>query len=127
MMKQLRGDIFREASHFFTHADEPQIQSPGKKEFGDIKPLELFVSSGEEAFHLYFDPQTYLPAGVSYRTTGREGSVEVQVYWSDYREMDLVKLLHKSAATADWKKVSEATVIEMKHNVEIDASQHISR
>ncbi|MCL5021107.1 MAG: insulinase family protein [Bacteroidetes bacterium] len=120
VMKQLRGDIFREASHFFTHADELKIQSLGEKEFAGVKSLELLVSSGEELFHLYLDPQTYLPTGVSYRTTGREGPVEVQEYWSDYREVDQVKLPHKSIATVDGKKVSEATVIEMKHNVEVD-------
>ncbi len=120
VMKQMRGDILREAAHFFTHADELQVQSLGEKEFAGAKSLELLVSSGEESFHLFLDPQTYLPAGVSYRTTGREGPVEVQEYWSDYRDVDQVKLPHKSIATMDGKKVSEATIIEMKHNVEVD-------
>ncbi len=120
MMKQLRGDIFREAAHFYSHADELAIQYLGEKEFGGNRSIELLVSSGEDSFHLYLDPATYLPGGISYRTTGQEGPVEVNEYWTDYREVGAVRLPHKTMATVDGKKVSEATVLEMKHNVDAD-------
>lgn len=120
MMKQLRGDIFREAAHFYSRTENLRIQFLGEKEFGGVTALELLVSSDQESFHMYIDPNTNLPAGVSYHATGREGPAEVYEYWSDYRDVGNVKLPHKSVATVNGKRVAESTILEMKHNIEVD-------
>lgn len=122
MVKQMRGDLMREAAHFYAHADALKIQYLGEKSYGGSECSELLVSSEDHTFHLFLDPLTDLPAGVSYSTVGSTGPVNVEEFWSDYRDVGDVKIPFKSISTVDGKKVSEATVIEVKHNVEVDSS-----
>ncbi len=122
MVKQLHGDIMRESAHFYAHADELKIQYLGQKPYGGTECSALLVSSEEHTFHLFLDPKTHLPAGVSYSTIGPSGPVDVEEFWSNYREVGGVKIPFKSISTVDGKRVAEATIMEMKHNVEVDSS-----
>ncbi len=120
LREQLVGSIMRDPIHFFSNAARLQVQLIGEKTLAGSNTVDLLVTCKEGSFHLYVDPATYLPVGVSYQWTGQQGPVNVEEAWSDYRDAGGVKLPFKSVSTADGKKVSETTTTEMKLNVDVD-------
>ncbi len=120
MRKNVKENILRDPVYIFTHANEVQIQFVGKKQFAGAGANDLLIAGKECSFHLYLDPKTNLPTGLSYQSTGQKGPLTVEESWSDYREAEGVKLPFKVVATADGKKLSEMTVKEEKCNINID-------
>ena len=120
MRKNLLDNLFRDPVNFLTHADELQIQYVGEKPFNNVTSYELLVTGKEGTFHLYLDEKTYLPAGVSFQSTGQQGPMNVEEMWSDYRTVAGAMLPFKTIANANGKKMAEVTAKEMKVNIEID-------
>ena len=118
--KEMRANILRDPVHIFTHAGELQAQFVGEKSFADARTVELLVSCKEGSFHLYLDPQTSVPIGVSYQSVGQTGPVNIEEVWFDYRDVGGAKMPFRTIATADGKKISEVTVREFKQNVDVD-------
>ncbi len=118
--KEMHDNVMRDPVHSFTNAEHFEIQFVGQKDFGGANSSELLLTCREGSFHLYLDPSTNLPTGVSYRSTGQQGPTNVEEVWSDYRDVGGVKLPFKTVASAEGKKLSETTVVEMKQNIEVD-------
>lgn len=121
MLKQLRNNLMRDPVHFFTNQKDQQIQFIGEKSFESKNSIDLLVSCKDGSFHLFLDPQTYLPAGVSYQSINQQGPINVEETWSDYRNIGDIKLPFKTIATSEEKKISEVNILEIKHNVEADS------
>ncbi|MCL4539722.1 MAG: insulinase family protein, partial [Bacteroidetes bacterium] len=119
--KIIQDNISRDPVNFFAKPDELQIQFIGEKPFNGATALDLLVTRKNGSFHLYLDGKTYLPAGVSYQSTGPQGPISVEEAWSDYREIDGMSIPFKTTASANGKKMSDVTVKEVKHNIEVDS------
>ncbi len=120
MKKNILDNILRDPINFFVHADELQIQLLGEKSFNGNAVEDLLINGRETSFHLYLDPKTYLPAALSFQSTGPQGPMNVEEFWSDYRQVGGVMIPFKTIANADGKKMSEVTIKEVKHNIEVD-------
>ena len=120
MRKEVFGNLVRDPIRFFSHADDHQAQFIGEEEFQGVKALDILVSCKDGAFHLYLDPSTNLPVGVSYQSSGLQGPANVEEAWSDFRETDGVRLPFKNVATVNGKTISRASIVEVEHNVEVD-------
>ncbi len=120
MRKLILENIFRDPVYFFANSAQLEIQYIGESTFNGITALELLVTGEKASFHLYVDAKTFLPSGISYQTTGPQGPLSVEEVWSDYRQIDGTQVPFKTVATANGKKMSEVTVVEVKHNIEPD-------
>ncbi len=120
MKKNLKENLFRDPVYLISYATDVKYQYLGEKTFGEGKAINLLVTAKEGTFQLYLDTSTHLPRGVSYQTVGQQGPINVQEVYSDYRDVDGIKLPFKMIATSDGKKISESTVKEMKANVPVD-------
>ncbi len=120
-VKDVHAQIMRDPVHFFTHADEFTVRFVGEKTFADSIALDLLLSCKEGSFHLYLNPTTYLPSGISYADKDGQGkNVVVEEVWSDYHDIGGIQTNFKTVATIDSKKLWGAVISEAKINVQVD-------
>lgn len=97
------------------------IKFMGEKDWYKRKVLDLYFT-GPAEFHLYIDPKTYLPAGSSFflKLLLQDKPVFQEEFYYDYKEIDGVQLLRRSASKVDGQVVVEYTVNRAKINIPID-------
>jgi hypothetical protein len=71
-------------------------------------------------FHLYINPATSLPLGTGYQTIGQQGPVTAEEYWSDFRELNGIKIAGTTISRADGKQSGKVVVKEIAANVAVD-------
>lgn len=88
----------------------PPGESDGKTLHGVLWKL------GDNEMKIYFDPETRLPAKVTYNTVVSSGPVETDSVFSDYRETQGVRLPFKEVIHQNGVKVGERVITERRIN-----------
>ncbi len=114
--KNILDNIRRDAAYVWQNLDQYQVQYLGSKPFAGKEAIELDVSGLDVRFYLFLDPQTMLPNGTSYQTVIREGPATIEEIFSDYREVEGIKMPFKTEAFAKEKKVSAQVVKTIQIN-----------
>jgi hypothetical protein len=92
----------------------------GEKVFGDKKASDLAITVQEGNFHFFIDPVTNLPLGASYQTVGQQGPMEVEEFWSDFREVAGIKVAGTTVSKANGKQSAKIIVKELEANMPVD-------
>jgi predicted Zn-dependent peptidase len=104
--KNILDSLRRDVAYVWQNLDQYQVQLLGSKSFAGRDAIDLAISGLGADFHLFLDPQTSLPGGISYQTVTREGPTTIEEVFSDYRDVDGVKMPFRSESFAKEKKVS---------------------
>ncbi|MCU0275944.1 MAG: insulinase family protein [Acidobacteria bacterium] len=118
-MKNILDNIRRDAAYVWQNRDQYQVQFLGRRPFAGKEAIDLDVSGLGLSFHLFLDPQTMLPTGTSYQTVTREGPTTIEEIFSDYREVEGIKMPFKTESFAKEKKVSSQVVKIMQLNAAV--------
>jgi zinc protease len=111
VLKQAQGELFRDLLHVLI-ADRDssvQVNATGKS------TVEISSKDGESV-KVEFDESTGLPAREIYQEGGQSGPVEVQEFFSDWREADGLKVPFKIVIQQGGKPLGDLTVQEYKFN-----------
>jgi predicted Zn-dependent peptidase/outer membrane lipoprotein-sorting protein len=114
--KNILENLCRDTAYIWQNLDQYQIQFLGQKKVADKEVIDLFISGPGASFHLFLEPQSMLPCGTSYQSVTAEGPATIEEVFTDYREVDGIKMPFKTEAFANQKKASEQMVKEMKFN-----------
>ena len=111
VLKQSQGEMFHELIRLVLSDEDPQrmvvATGPGVVESSN---------TGGEAASLKIDEKTGLPVAVSYETMGRTGPVQVEETFSDWREVNGIKLPFAMSITQAGKKFADAQVTDYRIN-----------
>lgn len=118
--KELLDNGRRDPIYIAQHLNDYKIQFIGKTKFGEVDAIDILLTEPNMTFHMYFSPETMLPLGTSYHGTTPQGPAMIEQFDSDYKEVDGIKVPHKSIGKADGKKQNEIIVKEMNFNVELE-------
>ena len=113
-------NVKRNLIYLLQNLDKFKTQFIGETTFGEANAVDVLISENVNQFHLYIDPNTFLPLGKSYQETIMTGPAKVEEFFQDYQDFSGIKLAAKTVNKADGKKINESLVKEMKLNVEID-------
>jgi hypothetical protein len=95
----------------------------GEREAAGKKTLALSIT-GLETFTLYIDPKTYLPVSATFTGTligtGKTDKINYEEIFSDYREVDGLKIPFNVVLNGNGKKTSEYVVKELKFNIPLE-------
>ncbi|MGA3185959.1 MAG: pitrilysin family protein [Bryobacteraceae bacterium] len=113
VLKQARGEIFREwLSLILSDRDASRtVIAAG--------PNAVDISAGGESVRVEFDDSTGLPVRQIYK----EGPTDVKKTYSDWREVDGIKLPFKAAIEQGGKKMADVTISEIKLNTGLNADE----
>lgn len=118
--KAILASLFRDPFNVINNLNTLKIQYIGEKDFADTKTIELLISDTENTFHLYLNSETYLPIGSSYQGMTQTGPAQKQELFSDYRDVQGLKVAFKTETTANGKKESESVIKEIKFNLPLE-------
>jgi zinc protease len=113
VLKQAQGEIFREWLPLIL-SDRDQARTVNA-----VGPNAVEISAAGESVRVEFDAASGLPSGKIYK----EGALEVRGTYSDWREVDGIKLPFKAAIERDGKKLADVSVTELKLNTGLDAGE----
>jgi len=111
VLKQAQGELFRDLLHVLI-ADRDaslQVNATGKN------TIEISSRDGKNV-RIEFDESTGLPAREVYQEAGQKGPAEVQEAFSDWREVDGLKVPFKILVQQGGKPFGDLTVQEYKFN-----------
>lgn len=77
---------------------------------------------GDLDMRLYFDAETHLLAKLAYRAASMQGTTDVEVLPSDFRDVSGLKIPFKVQTTQNGQKYLEMVATEMKVNAGVDAA-----
>lgn len=117
--KNILDNIRRDAAYIWQNIDQYQVQFLGNGKFAGKEAIELAVTGLGASFHLFVDPQTMLLGGTSYQTVTQEGPATVEEVYSDYRDVQGIKMPFKTESFAKEKKASGQVVKSMQINATI--------
>ena len=117
--KSIMENFGRDLYYVWQNAERYQFQALGMKPFAGREAFALLVSAPGVSYHLFLDPQTLLPRGMSYQTLTQEGPGTVEERVSDYRDVDGIRMPFKSESYAKDKKTSAQTVKKIEINPEL--------
>jgi zinc protease len=113
VLKQAQGEIFREWLPLIL-SDRDQTRTVNA-----VAPNAVEISAAGESVRVEFDAASGLPSGKIYK----EGALEVRGTYSDWREIDGIKLPFKAAIERDGKKLADVSVMELKLNTGLNAEE----
>jgi zinc protease len=117
VLKQVQGEVFRE---WFSLVLSDRDAS---RTVNAVAPNAVDISTAEgESVRVEFDEATGLPVRQIYKETGMGGPPsEVKETYSDWREVDGIKLPFKALIEQNGKKSGEAAISEIKLNTGLKA------
>jgi len=113
VLKQIKGEAFRQLTNLVL-SDHVSLAAPGE--------LEISSQTGDSA-RLTVDEQTGLPAKLSYQQSPAEGGTSVEEVFSDWRDVDGLKLPFQRTVMQGGKKFATLTIQEYKINSGLTAEQ----
>lgn len=119
-VKVQRTTLLREIFFICKNPHLYNIRFVGEKDWYKRRVLDLKFT-GPAEFHLFIDPETYLPAGCSFfdkLLTDPKPLHQEELYY-DYKEINGIKLLHRSVSKVDGRVVVEYTVNKAKINMPV--------
>jgi predicted Zn-dependent peptidase len=120
MRKPYQESLQRDPVFFVNHLAEAKVQWLGEKKFADHNAIDLAIAISGNSFHLYLDPSTSLPLGTSYQTIGQQGPVAAEEYWSDFRDLNGIKIAGTTISRADGKQSGKVIIKEITANGPVD-------
>jgi len=125
--REMKRGLFRDAINLFKRfaSTELSVQYLGNEV---VKTDTLFIlnikNSSGEFFKLYINSQTNLIKKKSYHGGGPEMAIlaTLEEIYSDYREVDGLKIPFHTIVKANGKKFIESSVVEAKFNLELAES-----
>ncbi|MCX5799915.1 MAG: pitrilysin family protein [Candidatus Eisenbacteria bacterium] len=97
------------------------VQYVGESDLDGRKVLDILITLGEGATqHLYVDANDYTIVGSMKRGNTMEGPAELTETYSDFRDVDGLKVNFASVQKAGTKPVSSTVVSEVKVNPKVD-------
>lgn len=118
--KNLKESSVRDWVYILQHLDGAKAQLVGETTFEKTPALDVLVTLDNVKFHAFLKKDDYLPLGIQYSTVGRQGPMTVKEVYSDWRDVDHVKVSFKAVSSAKGKKLSEATVKSFRYNAAVD-------
>jgi len=116
MLKELRGELFRE---LFTLALSDRDPNRTVSLAG---PDTLAISDKDgDSVELHIDPATHLPSSLVYHSVGQAGPVTAEEDYSDWREVSGVKAPFHIVVKHDGKTFADATIEDCKINPPLTA------
>ncbi|MFX0091220.1 MAG: hypothetical protein ACFFBD_05605, partial [Candidatus Hodarchaeota archaeon] len=86
----------------------------------------LFSPKETKNFKIYIDPNTSIPAAMSYQGMNMMGApVNTEELFSDYRDVSGIKSPFKIIKNQDGKKVQETIISDFVINVPVDDNQFV--
>jgi zinc protease len=120
LLKQAQGETFRE-SYALMLSDRDSSRTVNAT--GD-NAVEIATASGNFRVRVDFDPATGLPAREVYTEPGQNGApAETTDIFSDWREVDGIKLPYKAIQLENGMKMLEVTISEYKINSGLTAPE----
>lgn len=113
--------IVRDPFYIAQNLHQYKIEYMGEKDCAGKKAIDLFIT-GPSDFHLFIDPKTYLPVGDSYYgdiPTGPD-PVEQREFYSDYKEIDGIKIALHTTLEAGENDLLKGTTVEAKFNIPVE-------
>lgn len=101
-------------------AGQAQAAFTGEEDVEGQKLLAADWAAPSGKVKLYFDPATRLLVGARYTARSLQGPQETLEVWSDFREVDGVKVPFHSVTYQDGAKFADQTLKEVKLNVPVD-------
>ena len=119
VQKQMMGELFRVPFRLYgSISDETRtVNAVGEN------AIEISEKGGESV-RVDVDPQTGLPARLTYQSIGMQGAPQqVSATYSDWREVGGVKVPHKVVVEQGGQKFAEGTVTDVKFNTGLKAEE----
>ncbi|MBI5280566.1 MAG: insulinase family protein [Candidatus Solibacter usitatus] len=88
----------------------------GKAEVHATGADSVLWKSGDVEVRVSFDEATHLPVKMAMKTIGMTGPAEIENVFSDFREVDGLKMAFATSVTQNGQKVGEGTTSEVKFN-----------
>ncbi|MFQ6114431.1 MAG: M16 family metallopeptidase [bacterium] len=127
MKEQMISNLWHNIVYLFTHANSEGLtaQYLGSEEVeGQKSEVVLITPQGVKSFKLYLQAESMIPIMMSYQGLNMMGApVASEEMFSDFREVNGIKLPFKTMTNQDGKKAQEAMTLEILINVEVDESQ----
>ncbi len=118
VLKQAQGEIFREWLGLVQSDREPS------RTVSAVGPGAVEISGGGQSVRVEFDEATGLPLRQIYQETGMGGAPsEVKETYSDWRDVNGVKLPFKVSIEQNGKNSGEAVVSEIKLNTGLSVDE----
>ena len=119
-IKGIIANVKRDPIYVAQNLENFKTQLTGNSKFGDSNAIELLLTEAENIFHIYIDPETFLALGISFQETLPTGPAKVEQSFSEYTDVDGIKLALKTVGKANGEKKSESNVKEVKLNVQLE-------
>ena len=122
-LKESRKEFFRNTILTLKTADNPDFttsfMAADKLDGKPVNIIQIVSKDGGNSFKLALDPQSNLPVGKYYFGQTMTGPANLVEIYSDYRDVDGIKIPFLIRYEADGKKVMEMTVTEYQINPSI--------
>ncbi len=94
----------------------------GEEEIDGKKTLGVAVQASFGSIKLYFDPDTHLLTAARYQSSGRQGAVDSEQHWSDYRAVEGHPFAFATVIFRGGAKFAESTMQDVTLNPKLDDS-----
>ncbi len=121
--REMKKGLFRDTINLFKKSDNKEltIQYFGEEIIGEKTNFVLKINDNSgEFFNLYIDSETFLIAKKSYHGSSEVGLATLEEIYSDYREVDGIKIPFKTIVRANGRRFIDSEVIEAKFNLKLD-------
>jgi hypothetical protein len=112
--------IYRDPIYIFQNLNQYKIENKGNREYAGMQAIDLYIT-GLTDFHLYIDPKSYFPIGVSYggMVPGIPERVEQKEVYSGIKVVDEIKSpLHVLLEAGD--DLMKGTAVDIKYNISVN-------
>lgn len=121
--KEMQRGLFRDIITLFSHFDTDSLVI---KHFGDetLGGQHYYVlqikNETRDFFNLYIDAKTHLIYKKTYRGAAEAGLATLEEIYSDYRQVEGVRIPHHTVVRANGRPFIEADVLEVRINGDLD-------
>jgi len=121
-VKAAISNILRDPIYIYRNLDRYTIKLMEEKDFDGKRIIDLLFT-GPAEFHLYIDAGTYLPSAFTYREAmigmaDQTATVREEIF-SDYKEVDGMKMSFKIVIKSNGKKILEVSIKEYQLNIKL--------
>jgi len=112
--------IWRDPFYIYQNPNQYKIEYKGNRDYAGKSAIDLSIT-GPSDFHMYIDPQTDLPLGVSYMglVPGVTEPVEQREVYTSWKEADGLKIPQNATLEAGDEFMTGYTV-ELKFNIPVE-------
>lgn len=120
--REMKRGLFRDTIRIFqiSKSEDLGIKYFGEESVGGRKLYVLHIKNKSgDFFNLYIDAQNFLLGKKTYHGTSEVGLAMLEEIYSDYREVEGIKIPFHTEVRADGRKFIDSVVVDAKFNLEI--------